>query len=201
MCHDYPKTQNGHQPGNGAKDSPETYESGMLGFVDAYDSVWLARWTDNSDAEPKLRATGHIPTMQRIFSYEGNELEIIRFDRVPENPVMRFENGMILQDAIVHEDGLVDLWWQTATDLSIDYTVSVKFLNASGEVIAGNDSQPQLNLQPTSTWQAGQIIYDPHDLEIPVDDYRVMLQVYQWTPDSLLLQTTETGEDFFIIVP
>lgn len=91
------------------KDSPDTYESGMLGFVDSYDTVWLARWTDNSDAEPKLRATGHIPTMRQVFLYEGNELEVIRFDRIAETAIMRFENGMILQNAVIHEDGLVDL--------------------------------------------------------------------------------------------
>ena len=181
------------------KDSPENYESGMLGFVDTYDTVWLARWTDNSDAEPKLRATGHIPTMRRVFTYEGNQLEIIRFDRLPENSVMRFENGMILQNAVIHEEGLVDLWWQSDSDLSVDYTVSVKFLNEAGEVIAGNDNPPQLGTQSTSSWQVGQIIYDPHDLETPVGDYQVMLQVYQWTTDGLFLQMTETGDDFFII--
>ncbi|MGJ3239819.1 MAG: glycosyltransferase family 39 protein [Anaerolineae bacterium] len=181
------------------KNTPETYESGMLGFADSTDHVWLARWIDNSDAEVKLRATNHIPTMQRTFIYEGNMLEVLRFDRLPDTPLMRFDNGMVLIDAQVYPDGLVDLWWQTDTALSVDYTVSVKLLNASGQVIAQQDIQPQLGEQATSRWSVGQVVYDPHDLQMPVADAQVMVQVYQWQPDNLNVIDTVQGDEFLLL--
>ncbi|MGB7338730.1 MAG: glycosyltransferase family 39 protein [Phototrophicaceae bacterium] len=177
------------------KDTPETYESGLLGFADSYDTVWLARWIDRSDAEVKLRATGHTLTMRREFLYQGNQLEILRFDRIPEQSIIRYENGIILQNAVIHSDGLIDLWWQTDTDLSIDYTISIKVFDDAGQVLAQEDIQPQFGTQSTSTWQIGQVIYDPHDLAMPLDGLQVTIQVYQWQADGLILLNTESGTD------
>ncbi|MEO1164670.1 MAG: hypothetical protein AAFV98_12850 [Chloroflexota bacterium] len=181
-------------------ESPETYESDMLGYADAYDSVWLARWIDDSDAETKLRATNHIPTYSDSLIYQGSILEIIRFDRLPESNVVRFDNGMVLRHSVVHDDGLVDLWWTTEQTLATDYVVSVKILAPDGFVVAQEDIQPQVGNQPTSTWQANTTIYDPHALNTPVGDNNVMVQLYSWENGTLTLVTSELGDDFFILL-
>ncbi|MEO1286252.1 MAG: glycosyltransferase family 39 protein, partial [Chloroflexota bacterium] len=182
------------------KDSPETYEAGLLGFADTHDTVWLARWSETSDAEVKLRATNHIITMQQNFIYEGNQLEVLRFDRLSDEHLLSFDNGLILHNAIVHEDGLIDLWWSTDSVLSVDYTISVKVFAPDGTLVAQNDIQPQLGTQPTSTWQIGQIIYDPHDLGLTMtDDMQVMLQVYQWQAEGLILQTFGDDEEAYFL--
>jgi uncharacterized membrane protein len=182
------------------KNSHETYEDGLLGFIDSYDTIWIAQWSDNPDVIVKATVTGHLATMRRSMMYEGNTLEVLRYDRLPDSAVMTFDNGMILRHDNLGQ-GLVELWWTSEQKLVIDYIVSVKVLDANNQIIAQEDIQPQLGNLPSSTWEIGQIIYDPHQFDVNLSDYTIMLQVYEWKPDRLLLSMTETDEDYFILEP
>lgn len=182
------------------KDNPETYEDGLLGFVNSYDTIWIAQWSDNQDIIIKTMRTGHILTMWRGMNYEGNTLEILRYDRLANTTIMSFDNGMILSHANVNsEQGLIELWWTSEEEIAIDYIVSVKVLDANNQIIAQEDIQPQLSNSPTSTWEAEKIIYDPHQLSLNTQEHTIMLQVYEWRPDGLILSLTDDGSEYLIL--
>jgi mannosyltransferase len=169
-----------------------TYESGILGYLDSHDSIWLARWSSDEEAFVKLRATNHAQTMRRTLQQDEIEFELYRFDRLPDATLTTFENGIRLHQAEI-ENGQVDLWWSADTVLDANYTVSVKVLDAGGQVIAQVDRQPQLDLRPTTTWQADEVIYDPYLFEI--EGTSILIQVYLWTPEGIQAILTATGEN------
>jgi hypothetical protein len=171
---------------------PETYESAILGYIDTYDSIWLARWSSDEEAFAKLRATNHIPTMRRTIEQNEIVFELYRFDRLPDATLVTFENGMVLRQAEIHE-GQVDLWWSADTALDTNYTISVKVLDAQGNIIAQIDRQPQLDLRPTATWQVGEVIYDPY--HIATTGASVLVHVYLWTPESIQPVLTSDEQD------
>jgi hypothetical protein len=171
---------------------PETYESGVLGYIDSHDTIWLGRWSSSEEAFIKLRATNHIPTMRRTIQHFDNEFELYRFDRPPQETIAHFENGMVLNRVEI-DAGWVELLWSTDTVLSFDYTVSVKLLDEAGQIMAQIDRQPQLDMRPTSTWTTEEFIYDPYIFEIEADT--IFIQVYHWSPEDIAPVLTDTGEN------
>ena len=169
-----------------------TYESGILGYLDSHDSIWLARWSSDEEAFVKLRATNHVQTMRRTLQQDEIEFELYRFDRLPDATLTVFENGMRLHRVEI-QNGQVDLWWSADAAIEANYTVSVKVLDSAGQVIAQIDRQPQLDLRPTSTWQADELIYDPYKFDI--EGASVLIQVYLWTPETIQPILTTTGEN------
>lgn len=164
---------------------PDTYESGMLGYIYSYDSVWVASWSNNQDVFDKLHATGHVRTWsQAILPDDEFNWWLYRYDRLPEDALAIFDNGMILQHADINPDGQVDLWWTTETDIERDYTISVKLLQ-DGAVVGQVDGQAQLNSRPTSTWATVETLYDPYQFDVPAGTYSVSVQVYLWTADRI----------------
>ncbi|MDQ7026338.1 MAG: glycosyltransferase family 39 protein [Anaerolineae bacterium] len=175
---------------------PQTYESGLLGTLDSYDSIWLARWSSDNEAFIKLRATNHSPTMRRTIEQGAVQFELYRFDRLSDESLVTFENGMILQQATIYA-GQVDLWWSANHSIDANYTVSIKVFDSAGNIIAQIDRQPQLESRPTATWQADEIIYDPYLLE--TNGMSVTVQVYLWTPDGIQPVATVDSQGEFSI--
>lgn len=170
---------------------PETYESGLLGTMYSYDTIWLARWSSTDEAFIKLNATQHQRTDRSVILHVGNELELYRFDRTTAAPLATFENGMILQDATIHggQTARVDLIWRTENVLDADYVVSVKAFNTVGALIAQSDAP----LQPlTSTWDVTTLDYDAHYLTFsgtPSPDagtLDVTVQLYRFEGDKIV---------------
>jgi hypothetical protein len=84
----------------------------------------------------------------------GNSIQLLNFTLA--NPTLKAGEAIHL-----------DLWWQTLQPPPLDYTVFVHLLDASGALVAGNDSQPLNNRYPTSLWSPGEQILDPHRLTLP----------------------------------
>jgi hypothetical protein len=61
----------------------------------------------------------------------------------------------------------VTLYWRTASSVSQDYTVFTHLVAADGFRVTGHDGPPGNGRRPTSGWAPGQVVVDPHDLEIP----------------------------------
>jgi hypothetical protein len=87
-----------------------------------------------------------------------------------------FDNKVILLGADLAPDPVapggvlqVALYWQAVSDMDIAYTVFVHLLDASGEVVAGHDSQPVSGARPTTGWVPGEFVTDRHDLAVPAD--------------------------------
>ncbi len=57
------------------------------------------------------------------------------------------------------------LWWEATYLGQTDYTVFVHLIDQAGTLVTGHDSQPRLGAYPTSIWDAGEIISDPHPIQ------------------------------------
>jgi hypothetical protein len=75
------------------------------------------------------------------------------------------------------------LYWSARTRPSADYTVFVHLLDGSGHLVAQADSPPQHGRYPTSFWDAGDTIVDPHDLaldpSLPPGKYSIEIGLYR----------------------
>lgn len=182
---------------------PQSYESGILGYVDGYDTVWLARWSSSDEAFIKLSATGHEATYRDTLLHLGNEFELYRFDRLAEGTVAHFANGMILRHAeVLPAAQRVDLWWTTQQTLNQDYTVSVKLFAPDGSLAAQQDAPPVRGTRPTTGWQVGETLYDPYDFSgqaLPDAPLTVQIDLYRWQPDGIETILTLEGQNAVMI--
>jgi 4-amino-4-deoxy-L-arabinose transferase-like glycosyltransferase len=61
----------------------------------------------------------------------------------------------------------VILYWQAVTPPDQDYTVFVQLLDGAGQLAAQLDSMPAGGRLPTSSWEPGEVIADPHEIPLP----------------------------------
>jgi hypothetical protein len=181
--------------------APERYETDTLAFMDARDVLWLARWNDSPDALNRLALTGHIPTATiPIATHSGMNLILYRYERPTGQPLVSFENGMSLLKTDFDAATLrAALTWQAAAALPQDYTTSVLLLDAAGAVAAQLDSPPT---PPTTHWLPGRPYYEGKTLTalqpLAPGTYRLVVQVYTWAPDGLVVYPPLATAGLFI---
>jgi hypothetical protein len=77
----------------------------------------------------------------------------------------------------------VTLHWRNLEPLDTDYTVFVHVLGDDDQVIAQDDVQPKGGTYPTSVWDVGEVIVDPHSLTLPpglpAGQYRLRVGMYR----------------------
>jgi len=170
----------------------ETYHEWLPNLLGDHDTVWLMYWSDDRSGFGWLDNLDFMQTAEFTYIHDGGTdgdiiMSIYRFDRLTDTrPLVTFENDMVLLSAEVDVDDLrLDTLWTTDTPLDRDYTISAKLLDADGVLVAQNDSQPQLNQRPTTTWTSGDIVYSPHSLQLrdnllslPVGEYQLAIEVY-----------------------
>ncbi|MDQ7028817.1 MAG: glycosyltransferase family 39 protein [Ardenticatenia bacterium] len=61
----------------------------------------------------------------------------------------------------------VTLYWEALAPVADNYTVFVQVLNAEGKLVAQHDIEPANGTFPTSTWEAGTLVPDEHQLLLP----------------------------------
>ena len=86
-------------------------------------------------------------------------------------------------DSVIAGDLLLArLDWRTRQAIDKRYAVALQLLDAAGVLVAQRDSQPSGGAQPTSSWQADDMIVDRHALAIPADlpsgEYSLILALY-----------------------
>lgn len=179
---------------------PETYENGSLAFMDAHDTIWLARWNDSDEVFARLALTDHVQTGYDAINHVGNLLEIYRFDRLPDTPQIRYDNGMELLEARFNPmTATAQFLWRAETDLDADYTSAAFLLDPAGGVVAQFDSWPGEN--PTSAWDQGTAAYDTKPLRTPDGNmpppgqYTLALVVYQMGPNGIMRIAADDGRD------
>ncbi len=186
-----------------------TYYQGLRDLLTAHDGVWLMHWSSDMSSFEALRDTGYIQTAKTSWSWvENSSLDLYRFDRIPDQVLACFVNGMCIRQARfsdVHDRMLVEIWWSADEILAQNYTVSAILLDENGRLVAQDDSYPFFGEKPTSTWADGEIVYDPHPLrfaegitELPAGRYTVAVKVYLLT-DTLTIQPTDNGDEFAIL--
>lgn len=168
----------------------------VLPHLHAAETVWILRWNDDSVAFDLVGQGGHVRTARRLMVYENERLEAHRFDHpsvfggLDGAPLTMF-GPLALRHAEFDPATLrADLWWSLDEAVTRDLTTSVIVLDSAGRVVAQYDSMPFLAERPTSTWEAGRVMYEPKPLvladgltALPPGDYRVGVQVYAFTPD------------------
>jgi 4-amino-4-deoxy-L-arabinose transferase-like glycosyltransferase len=90
------------------------------------------------------------------------------------------------------------LFWKQLTALEEDYSVFVHLLNASGRVVAQNDSAPAGGSRPTSGWNEGEEIVDRRGVLLPEDlspgDYTLAIGMYL-PATGVRLEVTDPGAE------
>jgi hypothetical protein len=107
-----------------------------------------------------------LATERRLDVTLGEEIVLLGYD------VARMESRRRLR---------VTLYWQAKQRMSIDYTVFVHILDGDGRLVAQHDSWPLENRYPTSAWDAGEIVADPHVVDVadlPAGTYQVAAGMY-----------------------
>jgi 4-amino-4-deoxy-L-arabinose transferase-like glycosyltransferase len=73
------------------------------------------------------------------------------------------------------------LYWRAEEDVSRDYTLSLRLNDADEETLVEQRGRPVDGTYPTSEWDAGEVLRDWHDLNLPPDlpsgSYELFLQV------------------------
>lgn len=192
------------------RNDPNSYPTGLPDVLNDYDTVWVEDWSAEEDLYVKLAAAGHERTATMTTDHLGNAIDVYRYDRLPDAPVTTFENGMVLRKTEFDAEKMrIDLWWMSEAEQTNDYTVSAFLLNEAGQLVAQLDSYPFNGERPTSSWQAGENVYDPHVLvaaegfpapaDLPAGRYQVGVKVYLSTPEGLTVIKDAEGQDYRIV--
>lgn len=156
-------------------------------------TAWFVYWNADTTMRTHLEQNGFVPTMTVSVDHVGNTLPAYRYDILPETPLTRFENGMILRAVEIDSQDLrVDLWWSTDAQLASDYVTSVLVFDQNGMVVAQRDSVPFMGEHSTLTWGMDTTVFDPKWLELsegldalPNDTYTVEVQVYHFVNGAI----------------
>lgn len=146
------------------------------------------------------------PQVQKIENQQLGQCMVSRVVRADGEPLAVTNLGdgggpILLRDAEVGmaqagEPLHVVLYWQAEDPVTASYTVFTQLFDSAGRMVAQQDNLPVRGLAPTNTWQAGLVIRDPYDLQMPAtvypDGYRLIVGLYV-TPDKRILLTLPDG--------
>jgi hypothetical protein len=81
----------------------------------------------------------------------------------------------------------VTLRWRAEKAIGQDLVVFVHLARPDGQPMAQHDGRPADGTRPTATWTLGEIVEDPHELQVPSDalpgTYELRVGLYR--PDTL----------------
>ncbi len=90
----------------------------------------------------------------------------------------------------------LSLYWQAEKPDDVDYTVFVHVLNAEGQMVTGQDSQPASGRYPTGIWEPGEIVPDERSFatgDLPAGTYQLEVGMYRVTTGERLPVTLPDG--------
>ncbi|MFZ4826468.1 MAG: glycosyltransferase family 39 protein [Phototrophicaceae bacterium] len=171
-----------------------SYREGFAELIADFRVVWLAYWWQDPTIFEVLCEEGYLQTADMTTYHREHPIHVYRFERLDAfpTPSIDFQNGMRLLKSEVHADQ-VELWWQTETPLTQDYSVSVFVLDGNGQLVQQHDSYPLENQAPTTTWQVGQVVYDAHPLPTH-DGATIGVKVYTWQDGHVI--PTQLGQEW-----
>ncbi len=146
------------------------------------------------------------PKVQKIENQQMGQCMVSRVVRADGDPLAVTNLGdgggpILLRGAEVGMAQAGDplhvvLYWQAEDPVTTSYTVFTQLFDSAGQMVAQQDNLPVRGLAPTNTWQAGLVIRDPYDLQMPAtvypDGYRLIVGLYA-TPDKRILLTLPDG--------
>lgn len=102
------------------------------------------------------RAFAPPPGIHPIEIPLGREVELVGYALEPET-------------LAPGEQVTLTLYWQALTEMDTSYTVFVHLLRPEGGIAAQHDGIPVNGTYPTPLWMAGEVVADPHVLDLPGD--------------------------------
>lgn len=138
-----------------------------------------------------------IDAPERIFVQPDimQKVDIIFGERASLTGVNFDENTFILGDPF-H----IELIWQGVTEITESYRVFVHLLAPDGTILSQSDAIPAAWTRPTTGWQPGEYIIDPHQLtispDVPPGIYQLRIGMY--LPGSSRL-ITSAGADSVLL--
>ncbi|QPC82607.1 glycosyltransferase family 39 protein [Phototrophicus methaneseepsis] len=183
------------------KFQPETYEAGLPALIDAHNTIWFFYWGKDTSALDWLDELNFQRTEEITVDFNP-DVYLWRYDRLPQQPLVTYENGLLLRDAAYFPDLHADLLWSTEAPLEADYTASIFLLNNDGQLVAQQDAPP--DERPTSQWDADSLVYDARQIHViegtlPPGDYQVGVVVYRVEGETLTRLLTDEGADSFVL--
>jgi len=84
----------------------------------------------------------------------------------------------------------VTLFWRALQPVGGDYTIYLKLINPAYHIWGQQDSRPYHDGSPTWTWQEGQLVYDPRQLDLlpgtPPGEYQIeIIPVEMYSTEAL----------------
>ena len=203
------------------QDSSGDQEARLAALLDAHPRLWLflsdattagADWLDeNAERLSDERVHGFrlqvfdspAGALRAMLPFEGQFSEGVRlagYRLYPSPyPLRPAPDGASVYGGPLH----LTLYWQAAGAVSQDYTVFTHFVAADGYRVTGHDSPPAHGRRPTTGWQPGETIVDPHDLAIPADlapgEYFIRVGLYDPVTGQRLRMVD--SEDDFVTLP
>ncbi|MEA3377674.1 MAG: glycosyltransferase family 39 protein [Chloroflexota bacterium] len=99
------------------------------------------------------------------------------------------------------------LYWQATEGVTDDLSIFVHLLDPTGQIVWQDDGAANHGDRPTWTWRAGEVISDPHTIELPSDlsedDYLLVTGLYDWQtgvrlPAPTLEAERESGDEVVV---
>lgn len=179
---------------------PDDYPVYLDDLLANHSGIWVAKlgWIGTEgeyDIRPDLTRRGYIETApeQQYALHIDRPVLLWRLDRLPTTPpVTVFGDELSLaraEAAVQPGQVVVNLLWVPQTVPAHEYTISVILFGADRNV--NQDSRPLDGASLTSTWEAGRMYFDSHQIStdgLPPGTYRVGVQVYYFT-DASFTQT------------
>jgi len=137
-----------------------------------------------------------------------NQIEVFSYYYDGRAPVYGLPRGLGGNDAqtavevaalLARHERIFVLFWRADAPLPERYKVSAQLLAPDGTLIAQHDAEPNNNRAPTSGWQPGETVVDPHGLALPPGsapgEYTVAIGVYPIDAPGERLRPGEPSPD------
>jgi hypothetical protein len=129
-----------------------------------------------ADALPEHVLEVRLGDRRRFLGYDLRSTEVSPGDRVP-----------------------IVLYWQTEEPVADDLSVSLHLLDPAGELIWQEDGAAARGTRPTWSWEAGEVVVDPHTLvlsqDLPEGKYHLVASLYDWQTGERLHAATSDGDE------
>jgi hypothetical protein len=147
---------------------------GQIDF-DGVGYAWLYTVT-SADVMPEHTLEVRLGDRRRFLGYDRRLTAVAPGNRVP-----------------------IVLYWQAVEASEDDLSIFLHLMGPNGELIWQDDGAAAHGTRPTWSWEAGEVIVDPHTLLLPQDlpegDYRLVAGLYDWQTGERLSATTPSGEE------
>jgi hypothetical protein len=140
---------------------------------DGVEYAWL--YAVSADVLPEHVLEVHLGDRRRFLGYDLRSTAVAPGDCIP-----------------------VVLYWRAVEVSEDDLSIFLHLMGPDGELIWQDDGAAAHGTRPTWSWEAGEVVVDPHTLPLPQDlpegEYRLVAGLYDWQSGERLPATTSSGE-------